>query len=92
MFSFNSWNKKSAFSFLYCLLGKDLQIILKNAKKLLDFDIFLITILALFNQINNFTIYNINADFNEFKKLLFFILFLNKIVHYYFIYSYNHLN
>jgi hypothetical protein len=91
IFSLQSWNNTSVFSFLYCLLGKDLKIILKNAKKLMDADIFLLTILALLNQFNNLNCYNINADFNEFKKLLFLILFINKIVHYYFLDSYNHL-
>lgn len=91
VFSLNSSTHRSSFTFFYCLLGKDLNLILKNAKKLFDLDVFLITILALFNQFNNFGFYNINADFNEFKKLLFFILFLNKLVNYYFIYFYNRL-
>lgn len=73
---------KTSSSF-YCLIGQKLELLSKYCHKLIDNDVILASLLNLTK--NNFQsgFYNIQADFNDFKKFLFLILFLNKIVKHY---------
>jgi len=70
-------------SFFYCLIGKDSKILAKNCQKIVESDTFLVSTLNLTSQVLLNGFYNISLEFNDFKKILFLILFINKIFSYY---------
>lgn len=66
-------------SMFYCLVEADTKKLLKNCYKIVDTDNFLLSVLNLSKNFMLQGFYNITTEFNEFKKILFFILFLNKV-------------
>ena len=70
-------------SFFYCLIGQKLELLSKYCHKLINEDVILASLLTLTKNNSQIGFYNIQANFNDFKKFLFLILFLNKIVKHY---------
>lgn len=63
----------------YCLLEVDEKQVLKNCKKIVNSDIYMVSLLHLFQNKYIQGCYNLNTDFTELKKMIFFVLFINKI-------------
>jgi len=80
MFNVQSCLQRHESSSFYCLMGQSAQILSKQAQKLVNSDVLLTSILSFQRQVLHKGFYNIQVDFNDFKKFLFLLLFLNKIV------------
>ena len=72
--------ESDAKSFFYCLMGQSSKVLVKQAQKLGESDILLTSLLTLQEKILDKGLYNIQVDFNDFKKLMFLLLFLQTLI------------